>query len=205
MSDPVKNGAATFAPVPGGGKSAEENAPGKVVIGSIDKPSIFVEAQFNPKELDITRSVPWSKTNEANKSNKKGKGGNASAGGGEQGIHLEFTGAEGRSLTLELLFDGYEFDVTTKKGRGVDVAAQIAKLEELASVREPGSKVEEMKRPHRCLLVWGGKGGVLPNFKCVIESLGVKYTMFSSDGRPVRATATVKLKEADVVSVAKKK
>ena len=43
-------------------------------------------------------------------------------------------------------------------------------------------------------------GEVLDGFKCVIESLTTKYTMFSDTGAPLRATCTVKLKEADVVS-----
>lgn len=184
MSDGSK-----FAPIAKVSVAAKDaKAPAKVIIGSLDGgPS--VEAQFNPKELEVTRNVPWSKTNEANKSNSKQKQ--------TQGIHLEFTGAEGRSLTLELLFDNYEGGP-----RGVSVVEQIKALETLASVREPGSKKEELKRPHRCVLVWGE---VLPRFNCVIESLATKYTMFSPTGVPLRATCTVKLKEADVVSTAKKK
>jgi hypothetical protein len=184
MSDGSK-----FAPIAKVSVMAKDaKAPAKVIIGSLDGgPS--VEAQFNPKELEVTRSVPWSKTNEANKSNSKQKE--------TQGIHLEFTGAEGRSLTLELLFDNYEGGA-----RGVSVVNQVQALETLASVREPGSKKEELKRPHRCVLVWGA---VLPRFNCVIESLSTKYTMFSPEGVPLRATCTVKLKEADVVSTAKKK
>ena len=37
-------------------------------------------------------------------------------------------------------------------------------------------------------------------FRCVIESLSTKYTMFSDQGVPLRATCTVKLKEADTVT-----
>src|SRR5690606_36879062 len=80
---------------------------GKVMIGSIDDPSLFVQAMWNPKELEITRTVPWQKPNQANKSNSRGR---QSGAGDEQGIHMEFQGAEGRSLTLELLFDGYEIE-----------------------------------------------------------------------------------------------
>jgi hypothetical protein len=46
-------------------------------------------------------------------------------------------------------------------------------------------------------------GATVEKFRCVIESLSTKYTMFSDDGVPLRATCTVKLKEADVVSMAK--
>jgi len=162
-------------------------AKGKVMIGSMDdKGKTKVEAQFNPKELEIARSVPWSKTNEANKSNAKSQQG--------QGIHLEFTGAEGRSMSLELLFD----EVETKDG---SVAKNVSALETLASVREPGVPKEDFKRPHKCMVVWGD----VVKMSCVIESLSVKYTMFSTEGKPLRATAIVKLKEADDVTVQKKK
>ena len=172
--------------------SADQFSPkvAKISIGSLDG-GPKVEAQYNPKELEISKTVPWSKVNEANKSN--GKSTQA------QGIHLEFTGAEGRSLSVELLFDGYEKDAG---GRGVDVEKAVADLETLASVRVPGSKKEDERRPHRCVVTWGN---VLSEFRCVIESLSTKYTMFSPQGKPLRATCVVKLKEADVVSMAKKK
>jgi hypothetical protein len=162
----------------------------KISIGSLDG-GPKVEAQYNPKELEISKTVPWSKVNEANKSNGKSTQ--------DQGIHLEFTGAEGRSISVELLFDGYELKAG---GRGVDVAACVADLETLASVRVPGSKKEDERRPHRCVVTWGK---ALNEFRCVIESLSTKYTMFSPEGVPLRATCVVKLKEADVVSMAKKK
>ena len=154
---------------------------GVVSIASCDT-SIQVDAQYNPKELQIDKTVPWQKKSQANKTN-------------ETGIQLEFTGAEGRSMTLELLFDGYETKGNTKKG---SVKELIETLETMASVIDPGAPDENLRRPHRCSVSWG-QGG-MPKFRCVIESLSTKYTMFSSDGAPLRATCTVKLKEADVVS-----
>lgn len=151
----------------------------KITIGSLDDKSISVKAQYNPKELQVDMSVPWSKVNQANNSNT-------------QGIHLEFTGAEGRSITVELLFDGFE--------TGKSIADDVKKLETLASVWKPDSKKEDERRPHRCVATWGK---TVDSFRCVIESLSTKYTMFSDDGLPLRATCTVKLKEANVVSMAK--
>jgi hypothetical protein len=37
-------------------------------------------------------------------------------------------------------------------------------------------------------------------FPCVIESLSTKYTMWNTNGKPLRATCTVKLKAAERVS-----
>jgi hypothetical protein len=168
--------------------SAFENNATKIFIQSLDT-GLTVTAQYNPKELQIDKSVPWSKVNEANKSNAKSSS--------TQGIHLEFTGAEGRSLSVELLFDGVEGG-----NRSVDVASNVKDLETLASVIEPGSPEEDKRRPHRCVCTWGT---TLDSFRCVIESLSTKYTMFDTDGTPLRATCTVKLKEADVVSMGKAK
>lgn len=148
---------------------------GVVSIASLDT-HIQVDAQYNPKELQVDKTVPWQKKSQANKTQ-------------EAGIQLEFTGAEGRSLTLELLFDGFE----TKSS----VAGKVETLNTMASVLEPGSADETKRRPHLCVVTWGS---TVPTFKCVIESLSVKYTMFSDQGVPLRATCTVKLKEADTVT-----
>ena len=71
-------------------------------------------------------------------------------------------------------------------------------LEWLSSVLQPDATKEELRRPHRCVVTWGGF-----TFRCVVNSLSTKYTMIDTDGTPLRATCTVKLKEADVVSAAK--
>lgn len=162
----------------------------KVIIGSLEQTDLYVEAQFNPKELEIGQTVTWQKPPEANKSRAKNNK--------TSGVNLEFQGAEGRTLTLDLLFDGYE----EKNPRSVKVSQQVEKLQAMASVRKKGSTKEEEKRPHRCIVVWGT---VLPKFMCVIESLSIKYLMFSPDGEPLRAQCTVKVKEADFAKPAGKK
>ena len=149
---------------------------GTVSIASCDDTSLHVDAQYNPKELQIDKTVPWQKKSQANKS-------------GDTGIQLEFTGADGRSLTLELLFDGYEAKAS--------VAGDVDKLNQMASVWKPGSAKETERRPHLCVVKWGA---TIPKFTCVIESLSTKYTVFSDKGVPLRATCTVKLKEADTVT-----
>jgi hypothetical protein len=154
----------------------QQGSAGVVSIASCDT-GIQVEAQYNPKELQIDKTVPWQKKSQANKS-------------GGTGIALEFTGAEGRSMTLDLLFDGYETNTS--------IGDKVEKLNTMASVLEPDSADETKRRPHLCVVTWGT---VISNkFRCVIESLSIKYTMFSDQGAPLRATATVKLKEADTVT-----
>ena len=160
---------------------------GKLYLGSVDSDvpgyrKVSLYAQYNPKELQIDKTVPWSKHNYANKGNE--------AKNARGQIALEFTGAEGRSLTIELLFDGYE--------NGASVMDQVAMLEALAAVKDPTNDDENLRRPPLCVMRWGE--GRMPSFTCVVESLSTKYTMFSKSGEPLRATCTVKLKEADVLS-----
>jgi hypothetical protein len=158
----------------------------KLTIASKDEPGIRVPAQYNPKELQVDQTVPWKKPEAANQTGtEKGSGSSA----GDDPIALEFTGAEGRTMSVELLFDGYE--------QKRSVAGQVALLEQLARVRNPADPDETKRRPHQCIVSWGGAG--LPSFECVIESLSTKYTMFSSEGMPLRASCTVKLKEAHAV------
>jgi len=160
----------------------------KLTIGSIDNTKLTVSAQYNPKELQVDQNVPWKKPEAATKTGSQGGGGGSSSG---KALEVEFTGAEGRTMTVEMLFDGFE-----EKGRKVDVKDMVDRLTQMATVIDPESKDEQKRRPHHCVVSWGSKG--LPRFECVIESLSTKYSMFSSDGEPLRATCTVKLKEAKV-------
>jgi hypothetical protein len=160
----------------------QQGSAGVVTIASTDD-GTKVEAQYNPKELQVDKTVPWQKKSQANQAGQTGS------------IQLEFTGAEGRSMTLELMFDGFE----AKRS----VAKQVDDLNWMASVIDPKSQDESRRRPHLCVVTWGTMFPAASKFKCVIESLSVKYTMFSDQGVPLRATCTVKLKEADTVSVGK--
>jgi Contractile injection system tube protein/Phage P2 GpU len=155
----------------------------KLTIGSVDNPDDdhTVVAQYNPKELQIDKNVPWQKHNQANKTgsqaDEKGK------------VHLEFTGAEGRTLQIELLFDQFELK-DRPGGAGPSTVASLIGI------------LETLRRPHLCVLTWGSENG-LPSFRCVINSISTKYTVFDRDGTPLRATCTVKLQEADILSLTK--
>jgi hypothetical protein len=175
-------------PVPPSFKHPTAKTTGVITIGSVDEKTLTVEAQYNPKELQIDRTVPWQKNPQSNKAPEKG-------------IQLEFTGAEGRTMAVEMLFDGYEKNDTKA------VMDNVKVLNTLASVRKPGNPDENLRRPHLCVVTWGkadnSMWGTSDNkFQCVIDSLSIKYTMFSPEGEPLRATCTVHLKEADVVKMA---
>jgi hypothetical protein len=150
----------------------------RIYIGSLDDGGLVVTAQYNPKELQIQKNVPWQKHQKGN----------------TDGLQYEFTGAEGRTMTLDMLFDGVEEDMT--------IADTVGMLQTLAKVRDPTSSDPEMRRPHHCVVVWGTVMGDDQRFQCVITQITAKYTMFSADGRPLRATVTLQLQEATRVSMA---
>ncbi len=173
----------------------------RLSIGSLDEPSVTVTAQYNPATIEIAQNVPWKKPDAATQNAAQGgaTGQAAKSKKDENYMALEFTGAEGRSVSVELLFDGME---TRHDASGEDwVAKQVGVLEQLARVRDPSSDEDKLRRPHHCVVEWGG---ALPKFQCVIASLTTKYTMFSATGTPLRATCTIKLTEAARVDKKKK-
>jgi hypothetical protein len=123
-----------------------------------------LELQFNPKEIPVDKQVPWQK-------HKNSEGDDPT---------LEFTAAEPKTMTLELLFDTFE-------ERSSVYFKYIQSLERFTLVDQ------DLKRPPLVTFTWGDS---FPVFKGVIESLSVKYTLFLPDGTPVRATATVRMRQA---------
>ena len=142
----------------------------RLTIGSLEAEGrdLYVRAQYNPKEVQLAKPVPWTDHPE---------------------LGAEYGGRAPRTTTLELLFDGFE-------DRRFDVQGELDKLERLSSPRDASSPSEAMRRPHRCVVVWGARG--MPALRCVIDSVTTKYTMFAGDGRPLRATCTVSVREVDV-------
>lgn len=137
---------------------------------------ISVEAQYNPKEIGISKTVPWQK---------------APTSTGDQ-PELTFTSGESRTMSFELFFDTYE--------QGTDVhALYVTKLQQLALIMDADGE-EIRKRPPLVRVLWGTG---LPAFYGVIESVDTKYTMFLPSGVAVRAMCSIRLKEANRASFRK--
>jgi len=109
---------------------------------------------------------------------------------GENHLWMEYGTTEPRTLTLELLFDGYE--------EGKPIAEHVENLERLTLPVDMSSKVVSKRRPQLCVAVWGNQ-----SMRCVVTSVATKLTMFATDGSPLRATCTVVLKEVDVIAMMK--
>jgi hypothetical protein len=143
----------------------------RIVIGSLDDPGKGIEAQYNPKDIAFEYTQTWNA--HPNKGNLP---------------DLTFGGGGGRTMTLELLFDGFE--------AGMSVQPAIDALVELSRVRDLDSSKDHMLRPHVVAVVWGDpKQGGMASMRGVIESISVKLTMFAPGGAPVRATCALKVRE----------
>jgi hypothetical protein len=153
--------------------------------GDTFNPLPEITVLFNPESYSIAKSVSW--------------GSATSSGGGGGGTQrkvnapiLTFGGGESRQLTLELFFD-----VTQPIQSGGKPATLIQ------DVREETNKIVTLTRiergeehPRVCRVFWGDApiDSDFP-FTGVITSLTQKFTMFKPDGRPVRATLSITLKE----------
>lgn len=126
-----------------------------------------LEVKFNPKEFSVERQVQWSPRE----------------GSDTDDPEQQFTKPTPSTLSVTLHFDTYE-DRESVKIKYTD------KLEQLVSIVSKEEK--DKRRPPRCSFIWG-KFGI---FTGVVESLSLKYTMFLSDGTPVRCEATLKMKKA---------
>ena len=149
--------------------SFSRNSVTKLLIVPLEGGGSPVEAHFNPKEIQVDKTVPWQKHKDSKADEP----------------YLEFTGAEGRTLSMELLFDSYE-------DGGATVDGPLEALTTMAKMKQQDGPEEERRPP----LLAVRNGPFSGDFKCVMESLSIKITMFNKSNQPVRATANVKLKEA---------
>ena len=142
----------------------------KLSIVNLDKSTKFeqIDAQYNPKELSIDKSTKWEEGKDA-KANVKA---------------LTFKSGSNKIMSFELFFDGFE--------EGKDVREKVSELMALTEINEKAGNQED-KHPPRVMVIFGpGNDGWI---RGVVESLGVKYTMFNEKGVPVRANCSIKIKE----------
>lgn len=141
-----------------------------------------IEVLFNPNTYSITKSVSWSPA-----------GGNSQGAGGtdrsKNAPALQFGGGQSRSLSLELFFDTTEETNDAKKDVR-NLTNQIVKLTRIVRDLDP-------QRPPVCLVSWGKEtppGSDFP-FTGVVSQLTQRFSLFLSDGRPVRANLTAAFTE----------
>jgi nucleoid-associated protein YgaU len=127
-----------------------------------------VPFQFNPKEVTITKSAKWER-----KTTK----------GSKKAGPPEFTGPQPSKMTLEMFFDA----TTTQDG------SVVKAVETLLSCCVATEQSAGQKKPSPPLVVlhWGS----MSSFPAFVSSVSAKFTLFSSDGTPIRAVCSVSLEE----------
>jgi nucleoid-associated protein YgaU len=95
----------------------------------------------------------------------------------------EFTGAEPCKLTLEMFFDA----------SGKQDGSVVKAVEELFACTVPTEESAGQKKPSPPLVVlhWGA----IASFPAFVTSVSAKYTVFASNGTPIRATCSVGMEE----------
>jgi hypothetical protein len=129
-----------------------------------------IDVCFNPKEYALDKSVGWDSEKAFS-----------------DAPNPEFKQPSPMSLTVTLQFDTYEERVSVRD----KWVRQIEKLTMMRKQLKADSSAKDKKdnRPPTILFVWGRFV-----FKGVVETLSQKYTMFLSDGTPVRAECALKIR-----------
>ena len=122
---------------------------------------------FNPSEYEIAKSAEWRSTPTS----------------GADTPSPEFVGGKPRNLTMKLLFDAWA------SGEGTVVAAVDRLFEWCNPTRS--SIANKTPNPPILLFTWG-RGAF---FDAYLQSVRAQYTMFDSEGTPLRAIVNVTLVE----------
>ena len=134
---------------------------------------MVVEAQFNPKEIHIEKSIPWQHQTTMGPND------------------LAYAGSSGRTMSCELLFDGFP--------TATSIQEDIDKLQTLSDVDAALKRPPKVK----VVWGTEDESGLMPAFEAVIEVLVIKYLMFDPEGKPVRAMVELKFREARNIKVSK--
>lgn len=140
-----------------------------------------LEVQFNPTEFSMEKAAQIAEI----------------AIPGIDSPILQFVRGQNEKVTLELFFD------TTEDGTATGATSVTKKTNEFyALVKMSG----EEHAPPRCRFGWGAEFPGLVNqagtvsgtrkvFDCIVESIQQKFTLFSPEGIPLRASLSVSLRE----------
>jgi len=140
-----------------------------------------LEVRFNPTEFTLSKSIQTAEVDIP----------------GLDSPIIQFVRGQAETLSLDLFFDTTEFGMD-------DNAVSVTTLTDnfYALIKIDG----ETHAPPVCLFSWGddfpgrrtpvGTGSqTRQGFKCIVESVKQRFTLFSPQGAPLRATLTVSLKE----------
>jgi hypothetical protein len=129
---------------------------------------------FNPKEYSLEKGVSYA-AGDARTDNQA----------------AEFKGTDAMTMAVNLQFDTYEERSSVR-----DV--YMRRIEQLAMMRKDAKEERDAAKhsPPTVIFVWGKL-----TFQGVVESLSQKYTMFLSDGTPVRAECSLRIRQTSGAAV----
>jgi Contractile injection system tube protein len=129
---------------------------------------------YNPSEMTTSKSATWNRptTNAA-----------------DDATEPQFAGVQPQAVQMEIFFDAYE-DLFG------DVSDDVKTLFEWTKPTSTSAKKRQHNPP--ILSFEWGSNKVLADFRGYLETVSAKYTMFRADGTPIRATASITLKEIPV-------
>ncbi|WP_445367833.1 hypothetical protein ACH5Y9_23890 [Methylomonas sp. BW4-1] len=164
------------------------------VSGDNDSPDLdnAIDVQFNPSSLKVSLS---------NTLKENARNGNSRS--------AQFVDKSSSNLTIELIFDTTYIEAPGGAGQGSGQTASNAgsnssakkAIEQGSDVRLETKKIadtfikpiedgKKMKAPKRCLFQWGAF-----EFLGLVQSFDETLDFFSPEGRPLRATVSLKLSE----------
>jgi nucleoid-associated protein YgaU len=140
-----------------------------------------LDVQFNPTELSMNKGAQIAEI----------------AIPGIDSPILQFVRGQNERVTLELFFD------TTEDGTGAGATSVTTRTNEFYALVKMSGKEHA---PPRCRFGWGQEfpglinqagevSGTRKAFECIVETIQQKFTLFSPDGVPLRATLSVTLRE----------
>jgi hypothetical protein len=159
----------------------------KLTITPLGKSKIApFKVLFNPASYSISKSVTWEEPGEKGRAKRKS---NVKF----NAPKLEFGGGQSRELSFKLFFDVTDYPVIS--GQKVrDVRKLTDKLVKLTLKERAGNK--ELTPP-TCRISWGEASSHNLDFPFVgvVQSLTQNFTLFDSEGRPLRANLDLTFRE----------
>lgn len=141
----------------------------KARLESIDGNQYSFDFMFNPNQIDISRKANINENRGSRTQN--------------EGIpKVSFALRNAATINIKnIMFDTYENESQRDVGEKIKNLIQSVKF------------IKQEERPPIYILTWGK----INYFKCYVDSLNYQLTLFLPDGTPVRAKASITLKEID--------
>ena len=158
--------------------------PLKATFQRLDQPgSTLLQVRFNPTEYTLSKGAQFAEVQIP----------------GLDSPILQFVHGQTETLSLDLFFDTTEYGMDDSATSVTTLTDQFYSLIKISGYTHA---------PPICFFTWGsefpgrrsydsnGTGSQQRNgFKCIVESVRQRFTLFSPQGTPLRATLTVQLKE----------